>query len=386
MIFSQKGLKCSINWSYRGFLLFSLVIFISCNSEPKVVTLAPINEIYQGTFDLHLDERTSQESFFLQAVGEDTVILLNRAEGNLVLFDAQGQVISKYYYASDGPNRVNVNGFQYCHPDTIVTTDFYQNISLVDTAGKLKGKWKSFDLDKFELEVDPSPTSTNSSPFFKRGDKVYFNNAIFSDKIYSLFAELDLRDGTINYLDIKFPEIYQSGFWVSNSFQFVSSTYLPKEDELIVNFPNLSSLYRYRFADGSLTEIPLAHSQLINEITALFPDKESARNASPEALAKRELSKDFYHSLYLDRENEVYYRLVGIGKPESVYDAQSPEEQPLREYALMVYDQEFQLQGEYTIDAGVYNMLKVFISPKGLHLMRLDSEEDKMSFDVFSFK
>lgn len=385
MIFSQKGLKCSINWSYRGFLLFSLVIFISCNKDNgSNLESGTIRDFeVKDSLVLKLDETTTLDSYYLQLLDDGRIAYLNRIKNNIVFFDATGSISGKI----DIPNVRDLNssqlsGFYYVNEDSIVVEDGYNYISFYNEDARITNKYLFTNLDKLKSVKEASIINLTKSPFFKRNNNLYFNTINYGSFEHQLMSFMNLGNGEVDYLDIYYPDSYDEGYWNHPIYLDLSYAYNPSKDIIVFSYGNNKNLFVYDFATNLMNEIDVPKSNFITIEGPIFNYKPTP--ADREAYEEKVDASSYYHSIYYDQYKDLYYRFTASG----VVNAENlkPNEPKIRKYSLCVIDNQFNVLAEYPLPVDKYNLQLVFVNEEGLHIKREHSSEDEIVFDVFSFK
>ncbi len=266
MIFSQKGLKCSINWSYRGFLLFSLVIFISCNKDNgSNLESGTIRDFeVKDSLVLKLDETTTLDSYYLQLLDDGRIAYLNRIKNNIVFFDATGSISSKIDIPDVGDlNSSRLSGFHYVNEDSIIVQDGYNYFSFYNRDAKIINKYLFTNLDKLKSVKGASIINLTKSPFFQRKGNVYFNTINYGSFEHQLMAFMNLDNGEVDYLDIYYPDSYDEGYWNHPIYLDLSYTYNPSKDIIVFSYGNNKNLFVYDFATNLMNEIDVPKSNFI---------------------------------------------------------------------------------------------------------------------------
>ena len=75
---------------------------------------------------LKLDETTSFESHFIGYHNKDSIILINRVQNNLVIFDDNGDIKSKVFIDErDSHNSSLLGGYYIVNKDSFIVNNFY---------------------------------------------------------------------------------------------------------------------------------------------------------------------------------------------------------------------------------------------------------------------
>jgi hypothetical protein len=268
-------------------------------------------------------------------ISNDSIYLFNSGNGRIVLLDSTGRIRRKYSVAAKNPE-----GFR-------PRTNFGELMEISDQA----------------LFLNASPGMNILKPDYSgRGN---------------LLATLNLGTGVISY-SVKYPELYKEAFWGEHLYEYYS-TYNRSQDCLVCSFPIDHNIYVYG-PSGSVTKY-YAGSKYIDSVT---PYLYSVGNIDKKLVDEKKevlnyIAQRSYYRIYYDPFAKLYYRFVTGTSSDPVAGKSTP-------FSIIVLDEKFREIAEQQFDAGRYSEVSMFVTGQGLNLQVLNSDEDQMTYDIFTFK
>ena len=397
----------------QTFLLAYLVgcIFLSaCQSSSNGSTASyDIGLVESKKITLPCDENTyylSKSMFQFEEDNKEYLLFgnLEKHQHELLIYDIEGQNLHKRIpLKKEGPNGVPC--IWGCIPffdseSFLVSQHNAGRMSIIDGEGNVVRKYNmrqaSDSIERKGLWVDSRfGTSFFYTPSFIKDSIVYFSNGIFIQykinqrlnrdnwKIIPMFNSLDLVNGHIHTLPIKYPDIFEDDVKVpaGGGYEFTYD-YNYKEERLVCSLTGYDSimvtddLKRVRWYNGK--------SRFLKSIR---PRVYEANGFDWLRKAKGGVR---YHNIMYDKYRDVYYRIAEF--PYEFKANESPFDDPKgREFSIIIFDKDFNIIGETKFPGNKYFYKMSFVGRDGLYisennLANPDFDEDKLVFACFKLE
>ena len=177
---------------------------------------------------------------------------------------------------------------------------------------------------------------------------------------------LNLKDSLVRH-ENGYPEIYnQKGIWQTFAYRVVPYDLSP-QGEMVINYT----------ADDSIRVFNI-HTKKTQCYFAGYSKPYTIHPARSEKEVDRSIMEQVqYTSIYYDKWNQLYYRLLTL--PLSDYDV-NEKSAPKRNLAVIILDKYFQKVGEYNIKEPSNRFSRAFVSSEGLHINILSDNDDYLTF------
>ncbi|MFR1953972.1 DUF4221 family protein [Phocaeicola coprophilus] len=329
-----------------------------------------------------LDDSTTQIVNHIQTYERNDSQLLalyNEPINNICIFDVKsGKEIQKIQFQKEGPNALDPNfcGFLIHNKDSIfMYHTWLWQLDLFNEKGELQKKYKIKD---YPLESGCSFRRPDILPYSDTPIKKVDNYIILQgqgcnvcDSQSNQIPEgvtllLNLKDSLVRH-ENGYPEIYnQKGIWQTFAYRVVPYDLSP-QGEMVINYPAYDSIRVFNI-----------HTKKTQCYFAGYSKPYTIHPARSEKEVDRSIMEQVqYTSIYYDKWNQLYYRLLTL--PLSDYDV-NEKSAPKRNLAVIILDKHFQKVGEYNIKEPSNRFSRAFVSSEGLHINILSDNDDYLTF------
>ena len=329
-----------------------------------------------------LDDSTTQIVNHIQTYERNDSQLLalyNEPINNICIFDVKsGKEIQKIQFQKEGPNALDPNfcGFLIHNKDSIfMYHTWLWQLDLFNEKGELQ---KKYQIKDYPLESGCSFRRPDILPYSDTPIKKVDNYIILQgqgcnvcDSQSNQIPEgvtllLNLKDSLVRH-ENGYPEIYnQKGIWQTFAYRVVPYDLSP-QGEMVINYP----------ADDSIRVFNI-HTKKTHCYFAGYSKPYTIHPARSEKEVDRSIMEQVqYTSIYYDKWNQLYYRLLTL--PLSDYDV-NEKSAPKRNLAVIILDKYFQKVGEYNIKEPSNRFSRAFVSSEGLHINILSDNDDYLTF------
>ncbi|MGW8121384.1 DUF4221 family protein [Roseivirga echinicomitans] len=381
-----------MNQMKMAFLIAIMLANLGCNSDSFLETtevksadtktnLVNFGKISEKTF--YVDSLSDWHFVFPQTLtlnGHKTILSIDIVSNGLLAYDYEsGVLIEKIDLPKAGPESTKgkVIGFQALSRDSLFVVDAALNVSLFDFDGKLKSQ-----MSVLSTPTDQPQFRHNAIPAIYRDGELIIENYPIINPQRNMKIILDIKDSSVRQTT-PIPNEFLDGFYGLGDFGYYSFIVNEDSERLVYNFPNLDSLYSWTYDMQSLEKI-YAGSKLFNHpIKPIADISKAVPNA--EELSRRPFRRPIYSMLFYDKNEKMYYRLVGKPIPESVLDLKDPIKSQTRKYSVLVLDSDFKWLGEFNLPDYEYiiNTEMTFFNDQGIHFQKESIDEDIALFDVY---
>ena len=360
------------------------ILCIACGRETSVNRMG--KQLYTMVELPHkvflLDDSTTQIVNHIQTYERNDSQLLalyNEPINNICIFDVKsGKEIQKIQFQKEGPNALDPNscGFLIHNKDYIfMYHTWLWQLDLFNEKGELQKKYKIKD---YPLESGCSFRRPDILPYSDTPIKKVDNYIILQgqgcnvcDSQSNQIPEgvtllLNLKDSLVRH-ENGYPEIYnQKGIWQTFAYRVVPYDLSP-QGEMVINYPAYDSIRVFNI-----------HTKKTQCYFAGYSKPYTIHPARSEKEVDRSIMEQVqYTSIYYDKWNQLYYRLLTL--PLSDYDV-NEKSAPKRNLAVIILDKHFQKVGEYNIKEPSNRFSRAFVSSEGLHINILSDNDDYLTF------
>lgn len=370
-----------------------LVLGYSTKTEELVQKDANKKLKLTGTLELPLDENSIQKTANLQYFtesGKSYLAHFNKPDNSIKILSLDDRSLTRSIQLNTiGPNAVigmdsSPENFKIVDPDSIyIYSTSQEKIFLINSQGEIRDTWLA-------------PISS-LGPKYPSARLNTFCSLIPFDEHFLLTSQVSwYPDGqpplSIISLDkkreiIRMPEepvIYQQ-FDVSligdHTF-FKASNTMTSDGTILISYP-----LEHRVMSLS-KDLEVGYHELQN--IKLGTLKGFGKKMTPEVYGSLAFldflgTAPVYHAIIADPYNEIIYRIGRLPfAMEKIRKIRNGGEPKSWDFSIMIYNNNLELLGETTLVNTInYDMNSIFVSPDGLHIQRISTEEDKMLFDIF---
>lgn len=354
---------------------FLLVLLtIACSSTDKKnssneYTLVPTEQYIRFPLDNSTYDLNNSELYIDPATGKRYWYFQNKSISQLLIYEERKdtcKLVKKINFRLEGPEAVKPFwDFAVRNPNEIYLTTTYTNgVCIADSTGKLIHYYNG---DKEELDFFiPKPTSDiiGNSIYYP----LYINHKIPVHerlKKSPICAVVDMDTKQIHTLPFSYFDITQEEH--ENYFNFnMVRCYNENQKTFVYSLTDTEYLFQTDLLHTNFKKITLKSKYM--------PTKKLERQvmhapAGRDESVKRRLKEGTYRSIYYDKQNRVYYRVVNppTDIPEGIkpmdflqFDGHS--------FTIMVLDEEFNVLCEYVLPRDTYNSTPMFVDNGGLYI------------------
>ena len=390
--------------------LVSCICLFACQDSPKEsIATYDIGLAESKKIVLPVDENTyylSKSIFQFEEDDKEYLLFgnLEKRQYELLIYDVEKQNLHKRIpLEKEGPN--GVPGIWGCIPffdskTFLVSQHNSGRMSIIDGEGNVVQKYnmrQSSDKTKRRgLWVDSRfGVSFFYTPSFIKDSIVYFSNGIFIQykinqrldrevwKTIPMFNSLNLKNGHIHTLPIKYPDIFEDDVKVpaGGGYEFTYD-YNYKQERLVCSLTGYDSimvtddLKQVRWYNGKSRYLKSMRPK-VYEADGFDWLREATENPA-------------YHNIMYDKYRDVYYRIVEL--PYELKQNESPFDTPKgREFSIIIFDKDLNIIGETKFPGNKYLYKMSFVGRDGLYisennLANPEFDEDKLVFACFALE
>ena len=390
--------------------LVSCICLFACQDSPKEsIAIYDIGLAESKKIVLPVDENTyylSKSIFQFEEDDKEYLLFgnLEKRQHELLIYDIEKQNLHKRIpLEKEGPN--GVPGIWGCIPffdskTFLVSQHNSGRMSIIDGEGNVVQKYsmrQSSDKTKRRgLWVDSRfGVSFFYTPSFIKDSIVYFSNGIFIQykinqrldrevwKTIPMFNSLNLKNGHIHTLPIKYPDIFEDDVKVpaGGGYEFTYD-YNYKQERLVCSLTGYDSimvtddLKQVRWYNGKSRYLKSMRPK-VYEADGFDWLREATENPA-------------YHNIMYDKYRDVYYRIVEL--PYELKQNESPFDTPKgREFSIIIFDKDLNIIGETKFPGNKYLYKMSFVGRDGLYisennLANPEFDEDKLVFACFALE
>ena len=390
--------------------LVSCICLFACQDSPKEsIATYDIGLAESKKIVLPVDENTyylSKSIFQFEEDDKEYLLFgnLEKRQYELLIYDVEKQNLHKRIpLEKEGPN--GVPGIWGCIPffdskTFLVSQHNSGRMSIIDGEGNVVQKYsmrQSSDKTKRRgLWVDSRfGVSFFYTPSFIKDSIVYFSNGIFIQykinqrldrevwKTIPMFNSLNLKNGHIHTLPIKYPDIFEDDVKVpaGGGYEFTYD-YNYKQERLVCSLTGYDSimvtddLKQVRWYNGKSRYLKSMRPK-VYEADGFDWLREATENPA-------------YHNIMYDKYRDVYYRIVEL--PYELKQNESPFDTPKgREFSIIIFDKDLNIIGETKFPGNKYLYKMSFVGRDGLYisennLANPEFDENKLVFACFALE
>ena len=390
--------------------LVSCICLFACQDSPKEsIAIYDIGLAESKKIVLPVDENTyylSKSIFQFEEDDKEYLLFgnLEKRQHELLIYDIEKQNLHKRIpLEKEGPN--GVPGIWGCIPffdskTFLVSQHNSGRMSIIDGEGIVVQKYSMRQFsDKTKrrgLWVDSRfGVSFFYTPSFIKDSIVYFSNGIFIQykinqrldrevwKTIPMFNSLNLKNGHIHTLPIKYPDIFEDDVKVpaGGGYEFTYD-YNYKQERLVCSLTGYDSimvtddLKQVRWYNGKSRYLKSMRPK-VYEADGFDWLREATKNPA-------------YHNIMYDKYRDVYYRIVEL--PYELKQNESPFDTPKgREFSIIIFDKDLNIIGETKFPGNKYLYKMSFVGRDGLYisennLANPEFDEDKLVFACFALE
>ena len=390
--------------------LVSCICLFACQDSPKEsIATYDIGLAESKKIVLPVDENTyylSKSIFQFEEDDKEYLLFgnLEKRQHELLIYDIEKQNLHKRIpLEKEGPN--GVPGIWGCIPffdskTFLVSQHNSGRMSIIDGEGIVVQKYSMRQFsDKTKrrgLWVDSRfGVSFFYTPSFIKDSIVYFSNGIFIQykinqrldrevwKTIPMFNSLNLKNGHIHTLPIKYPDIFEDDVKVpaGGGYEFTYD-YNYKQERLVCSLTGYDSimvtddLKQVRWYNGKSRYLKSMRPK-VYEADGFDWLREATENPA-------------YHNIMYDKYRDVYYRIVEL--PYELKQNESPFDTPKgREFSIIIFDKDLNIIGETKFPGNKYLYKMSFVGRDGLYisennLANPEFDEDKLVFACFKLE
>lgn len=375
-------------------ILFLLIIFLfECKSyNVKDLEDLPSINVVDSLF-LQLDQETPHIFASPQVVDTGgTPLLLNTFinSGFVKFFDFNtGDCIKTIKFQKKGPQKINnLYGTYFFDSIHFILIDAVKSIYTAKYEDSLEIKKVINGRDYKEDFYTSSPLINNNRlpAIILENNKILISNYWNFRKETKTFNLIDTIENNIERV-IDVPVEFVDGFYGAPEFRSWNYAYNENKKIIVANFPNQDSLYVYNLTPQLIKKYFVESSLKRNPIKKVVSSDWNIENdPGPEVVNFKVKSNMVYKGLLFDKNNELYYRIVGQPISKAKLESNDAIHSEVREYSIMVIDSDFQLVNEWSVPYNKYDFdyMCYFVHDGHLYLQRFNENEDTAIFDKIS--
>ncbi len=366
------------------------------NERAEISNTIGIELEIKGTLVLELDSQTSLSG--VSSFGYDqlsnTIYMYEFLNNRILTYSRSGELINQISMPKDGKDEIfgsyntgllmrgNIAYFNEPNKFRISIADLSEGILVTHRF--------QYDMDdvQFKFETGTGPFTLFSTPILFRENKLYFTANLFEGKFQTMedlkvdetykINSAYVYDIEKNELDAFLPRPNQldNGYRGEGLKFKVSHTLNPLTNSIVYAIGAYDKLIEVK-ADGAITHHPIG-SELTNDFA---PFSTELKVMPREKWMEYEYTTAEVSNVLFDQYKKLYYVFIKKGQTSEAY--LDPSTSGLRDYSLVVIDENFNFLGEKIIDAG-YDPNYNLIFEDGLYILRKDlynQNDDYMTFD-----
>ena len=386
--------------------LVSCICLFACQDSPKEsIATYDIGLAESKKIVLPVDENTyylSKSIFQFEEDDKEYLLFgnLEKRQHELLIYDIEKQNLHKRIpLEKEGPN--GVPAIWGCIPfhdskNILISQHNAGRTTIIDREGNVVRHYNMKHNGKNKLWADCRyGTSFFHMPSFTRDSIVYFSNGIFIQykinqrldrevwKTIPMFNSLNLKNGHIHTLPIKYPDIFEDDVKVpaGGGYEFTYD-YNYKQERLVCSLTGYDSimvtddLKQVRWYNGKSRYLKSMRPK-VYEADGFDWLREATENPA-------------YHNIMYDKYRDVYYRIVEL--PYELKQNESAFDTPKgREFSIIIFDKDLNIIGETKFPGNKYLYKMSFVGRDGLYisennLANPEFDEDKLVFACFALE
>ena len=369
----------------KQLLIVLIVLNISCSTIVDKKNNSDLIKIV-GNIELKLDSVTIPRLIKnINAIEKNNIFYIsfyNKYNSAVYVYNTgTGEILKKINITANGcikPYQVQISNF-----DTIYVREGKNKFHLLSYSGKLL---KTFDIERDRKKVNMPPfiSFLYSSTPINFGNKLYLSGFV-SDNVPEYYNVINDRPSVISLSkagDIEYfvpiPEEY-----LADNYGYsmdVSHTYNPNRKEMVLCFQAVSCLKSFNLETYQIKRYNFK-SDFFAKINPVCNDK---NYFSINDFNKQTITQASIRNVIFDQYKHIYYVLIQL--PNANYNADNIK-QGIREkeWSILVLNEEFEKLTEKKIGNGYQYLLHIsFVTNIGLHVLKVDENENVAKFDIFS--
>ncbi|MES1220149.1 MAG: DUF4221 family protein, partial [Bacteroidota bacterium] len=193
-----------------------------------------------------------------------------------------------------------------------------------------------------------------------------------------MLLSVNLEQGQATY-HFPYPDIYKNDTW-SIYFKFVFGAYNPEKKFFLLSFPADRNIY-ITDKDGKILDTKFAGS--IYQTTDIPPTSSGKKNDVPSELRDKHYYQNIcYRYIMYDKYRKVYYRFC-----EQPMNDYIPGGNNMKQMSAIILNENLEVIGEFLFPKGKKFIPGImYVSSEGLHVLKLDQNEDILSYTNFVLK
>ena len=383
---------------------YSIILFSCQNSSKESNATYDISLVESKKIVLPVDENTYYLSKSMFQFEEDDKEYLQfgnfeKKQYELLIYDIEEQNLHKRIpLEKQGPN--GVPGIWGCIPfydssTFLVSQHAVGRTSIIDGEGNVIRKYNIRQNGKGLWADSRFGLSFINTPSFTKDSVVYFSNGIFIQykinqrlnrdnwKIIPMFNSLNLKNGHIGTLSIKYPDIFEDDVKVpaGGGYEF-SYDYNYKQERLVCSFTGYDSI----MVTDDLKQVYWRNGKS-RYLKSIRPRVYEANSYN----WLREVTENpSYQNIMYDKYRDVYYRIA-----EFPYEFKQNESlfgtPKAREFSIIIFDKDLNIIGETKFPGNKYFYKMSFVGRDGLYISENNEanpefDEDKLVFACFKLE
>lgn len=319
-----------------------------------------------------------------QSHNEDYFYMLNHNENIIYKYNYDTRKLeNKMIFDYTGPKGVkSIVSFNIINEDSIILINGQREIIITDTSGTIKYKKSTLILGGSNEALIPDIIGTSATlPAIYHNSKLYVTGVLIGSVNIHPIIEINPQKDTRRLL-YHYP--YNKRYRKPENFKilmpgyFIYSTYNLDKNIFIYSFPGSDSLHVTNHEDIDTSYF--AASTNVRNIDISLENKRAMNDVYEIA------TRNMYHSVFYDRFNKVYYRIVKLAIDEESAATMSVKELNMKKLSIMIFDENFKMIGETLIDSRDFSPSIAFVSKDGLCLANTKEcleNEDELIFTCF---
>ena len=390
--------------------LVSCICLFACQDSPKEsIATYDIGLAESKKIVLPVDENTYYLSKSIFQFEEDDKEYLQfgnfeKRQHEILIYDLEGQNLYKRIpLEKEGPNGVPaVYGcIPYYDSKTFLVSQHNRGMTtIIDGEGNVHAKYnmrQSADsIERRGFWVDCRyGLSFFYTPSFTKDSIVYFKNELFIQykinqrldrevwKTIPMFNSLNLKNGHIHTLPIKYPDIFEDDVRTpaGGGYEFTYD-YNYKQERLVCSFTGYDSI----MVTDDLKQVRWYNGKS-RHLNRMRPKVYEADGLS---WLRDAIESPAYHNIMHDKYRDVYYRIAEF--PYELKKDESPFDTPTgREFSVIIFDKDLNIIGETKFPGSKYFYKMSFVGRDGLYISENNEanpefDEDKLVFACFALE
>lgn len=317
-------------------------------------------------FPLDEDVLPHSQSFNYQELdGRKYIAFTDRMSQRFILFEfSKRKLILKIHF----PEKIKKLNAFFKNFDSIYVVDNNKTVYRFDTSGSIK---ETIDFGIDDGPITAQIYTSNSTPLIFDGDILYFpaypnlvDNKLSDMQEWKVLYKLDIKAGRAALVQ-KLPGLYMSNLYGAN-YLFPYYCYNDRR-QFVFSFAADPFIYVSNQRDHSV--FYSGESKFLSKTIEPVKNKKELNSGSGTTNAF--LLRDSYGPIYYDSFHKRYLRVAERKISKADFLAKIWD----KEHSLIIFDQEFNIVGESTIDRRI-NLKTLFISSDGI-FARIDGINDE---------